>query len=219
MIKQRVEAVWFHRQEKLLSTKKSLKKSGRLESLLSCRGSKKNKSQDDSQPYLSAPSRSSKRINTERDKEVVDLKEKFGRILMMIADAGCDVEATEKTFGMTALDMAILLEDVDSTGLLVARGAEPEHLLKMFALSDMHEAIVSGDKKLVEKLLTYDVDLDINHPFSTFNVETKTDEDEEAGDFILSDGVTPLTVAVQVPEEDGHACKIAKILLKNSESP
>ena len=90
---------------------------------------------------------------------------------MMIAKAGCDVTLTEKTFGLTALDMAILLEDVESTGLLISFGGDPEHLLKMFALSDLHESICSGDKRLVEKLISYDADLDLNHHFSAFNVE------------------------------------------------
>ena len=155
-------------------------------------------------------------MNNNKDKEINELKDNFASILTMIAKAGCDVALTEKTFGLTALDMAILLEDVESTGHLIALGADPEHLLKMFALSDLHESITSGDRRLVEKLIAYDTDLDLNHNFSAFNVELKNPENEEMSSMIVSEGMTPLCVAVQMPEDDGVALKIAKILIKNS---
>lgn len=147
------------------------------------------------------------------------LKEKFASILTMIAQAGCDVGLTEKTFGMTALDMAILLEDVESTGHLVAMGADPQHLLKMFALSDLHEAIVTADKRILEKLISYDSDLDLNDCFSAFNVETKSNGEINRGEIneaVISEGLTPLCVAVQMEEDDASSIKITKTLLKNS---
>lgn len=218
VIRKRVEAVWLYRQDRLLANKKMLKRSGKLENLLGCRGKKEREEHEKARPYLSVASRSIKQLNTEKDKEVSVLKEKFASILTMIAQAGCDVGLTEKTFGMTALDMAILLEDVESTGHLVAMGADPQHLLKMFALSDLHEAIVTADKRILEKLISYDSDLDLNDCFSAFNVETKSNGEINRGEIneaVISEGLTPLCVAVQMEEDDASSIKITKTLLKN----
>ena len=58
---------------------------------------------------------------------------------------------------MTALDMAILMGDVESTAQLLAAGADPDHLLKLFALTDLYEAtVLHPDKKKTSSLLADD---------------------------------------------------------------
>jgi len=67
------------------------------------------------------------------------------------------VDNTESTFGMTPLDMAILMGDVESTAQLLAAGADPEHLLKLFALTDLYDVtVVHPDKKKTRELLDED---------------------------------------------------------------
>ena len=69
----------------------------------------------------------------------------------------CPVDNAESTFGMTALDMAILMGDVESTAQLLAAGADPEHLLKLFALTDLYDVtVVHPDKKKTRELLEED---------------------------------------------------------------
>ena len=61
------------------------------------------------------------------------------------------------TFGMTPLDMAILMGDVESTAQLLAAGADPDHLLKLFALTDLYDVtVVHPDKKKTRELLDDD---------------------------------------------------------------
>ena len=88
------------------------------------------------------------------------------RILRMLIESACEIDRTERTFGMTALDMAILNGDVESTALLVSYGGDEDHLMKMFASSDLYECITQQDKKGLKDLLTFDRDLDVNMPFS-----------------------------------------------------
>lgn len=58
---------------------------------------------------------------------------------------------------MTALDMAILMGDVESTAQLLAAGADPDHLLKLFGLTDLYETtVIHPDKKKVRELLAED---------------------------------------------------------------
>ena len=67
------------------------------------------------------------------------------------------MDNAESTFGMTALDMAILMGDVESTAQLLAAGADPEHLLKLFALTDLYDVtVVHPDKKKTRELLEED---------------------------------------------------------------
>jgi len=67
------------------------------------------------------------------------------------------VDNTESTFGMTPLDMAILMGDVESTAQLLAAGADPDHLLKLFALTDLYDVtVVHPDKKKTRELLDDD---------------------------------------------------------------
>jgi len=58
---------------------------------------------------------------------------------------------------MTPLDMAILMGDVESTAQLLAAGADPDHLLKLFALTDLYDVtVVHPDKKKTRELLDDD---------------------------------------------------------------
>ena len=67
------------------------------------------------------------------------------------------MDNTESTFGMTPLDMAILMGDVESTAQLLAAGADPDHLLKLFALTDLYDVtVVHPDKKKARDLLDDD---------------------------------------------------------------
>ena len=69
----------------------------------------------------------------------------------------CPVDNTETTFGMTPLDMAILMGDVESTAQLLAAGADPDHLLKLFALTDLYDVtVVHPDRKKTRELLDDD---------------------------------------------------------------
>ena len=67
------------------------------------------------------------------------------------------MDNTESTFGMTPLDMAVLMGDVESTAQLLAAGADPDHLLKLFALTDLYDVtVVHPDKKKTRELLDDD---------------------------------------------------------------
>ena len=58
---------------------------------------------------------------------------------------------------------------------------------------------MSGQRKEVKELITYDEDLDVNQIFSRFNVDTQSSDE----------GMTPLTLATR--QED---IEIVKMLLK-----
>lgn len=215
-MKRRVEAVWRHRQDKI-QTEKDKKKPGVLDNFLSCGGkrSKQAKQRDGKSP-MSRPlvpldndgGRSN--ISPDVDREINIISDSCSKILRMIIDAGCEIDKMEKTFGMTALDMAILLGDVESTAVLVAAGGDASHLVKMFALTDLYEAMAQIDKKQVKELLTYDTDLDVNQPFSQFNITRRRGTGES--DNLKSDGLTPLTVAAQMSEVE--VLDIMKMLQK-----
>ena len=69
----------------------------------------------------------------------------------------CPVDNTESTFGMTPLDMAVLMGDVESTAQLLAAGADPDHLLKLFALTDLYDVtVIHPDRKKTRELLDDD---------------------------------------------------------------
>jgi len=133
----------------------------------------------------------------------------FSKVLQRLIDGGCRVDATEKTFGLTPLDMAILLGDVEATALLVSTGGDPDHLMKTFASSQLYDAVVAVDRQLVKSLLRYDVDLDVNLPFGAFDKSTTLDAhhqhvDADAGEVwrCRYEGLTPLTVAAQLTTVD-----------------
>jgi len=134
--------------------------------------------------------------------------ERCSKVLQRLIDGGCPVDATEKTFGLTPLDMAVLLGDVESTALLVSVGGNPDHLMKTFASSQLYDAVVAVDRQLVKSLLRYDADLDVNLPFGAFAAAKRSsssavDRDgatsaDTEGDCYRYEGLTPLTVAAQL---------------------
>jgi hypothetical protein len=70
---------------------------------------------------------------------------------------------------MTALDMAILMGDVESTAQLLAAGADPDHLLKLFGLTDLYDVtVLHPDKKKTRDLLNDDDKVRTNSVFFVF---------------------------------------------------
>ena len=145
----------------------------------------------------------------ESSTEISRLIEQYSRILHHLIDAGCCIDQMEKTFGLTALDMAILLGDIESTATLVTAGGDHRHLMKTFASSELFDAIVTSDKKQVKRLLTYDVDLDVNQPLCELNESPKMEEVDQ----YQYEGLTPLTLAAQVTTAD--VFDIIKLLQKH----
>lgn len=74
---------------------------------------------------------------------MADTVQRCASILRMLVDARCDIDRTDRTFGMTALDMAMLNGDIESTAILVCAGSDVNHLAKMFAVSDLYDPLVS----------------------------------------------------------------------------
>lgn len=218
-MKRRVEAVWRHRQDKIQAEKEK-KKSGVLDNFLSCGGKRSKQAKQAKQhgskspmarPFVPLDNDPGKSVgSSDVDRNINQISDSCSKILRMIIDHGCEIDWVEKTFGMTALDMAILLGDVESTAVLVAAGGDSNHLMKMFALTDLYEAIVQLDKKQVKEVLTFDSDVDVNQSFSQFNVTRRRGPGET--DNLKSDGLTPLTVAAQMNEAE--VMDIMKMLLK-----
>ena len=48
---------------------------------------------------------------------------------------------------MTALDLAILNGDVESSAVLAGAGADPNHFLKMIALKEFYHTVTKGQTK------------------------------------------------------------------------
>ena len=193
---------------------KNKKKSGGLGSLLACGGGKSSKvpkkgSAPAARPYV--PTDPPAQNGPESEAEVRDISERCARVLTLLLRAGCEVDRTESAFGMTALDMSILNGDVESSAQLVSAGGDPDHLMKMFALSDIYAAIAHGNKKEIKELLNYDQDLDLNLPFSRFSVTHKSVEgvelptQEDTGD----EGLMPIAVAVRTDDTE-----LVRLLLK-----
>ena len=137
--------------------------------------------------------------------QIIRINSQFVCILKMLIEAGCEVDHIENTFGMTALDFAILNGDVESSAHLVCAGADPDHLMKLFAASDIYSAIVHGKKKELINLLTYDQDLDLNLPFSCFSVTHKSGETGvglSSADDTGDEGLMPIAVAVRSDDPD-----------------
>lgn len=207
MLKRRIEAVWNVRQEKLAEIHNK-KKSGVM-NLLSCGGgkSKSTKKTGGAKPYSSPTPQDV--TQPRHGAEIASIIDKCLRIIRMLIDAGCDIDHTEKTFGMTALDMAILNGYVESAAQLVCAGADPNHLLKMFASSDLYEAIVTMNHKQLKDLLNYDDDLDVNQPFLRFNITRKEPIEVAPGEEKSDEGLSPLAVAVRMNDFEA-----VKLLLK-----
>ena len=148
-----------------MQEQRDLQKSGVLDNLLSCGASKRRRkrrllaqrqnadSAPRSKPSLDALPRAAE---TDFDRQVDSVIERCSRVMQRLIEGGCRVDATEKTFGLTPLDMAILLGDVEATALLVFVGGDPDHLMKTFASSQLYDAVVAVDRQLVKSLLRYD---------------------------------------------------------------
>ncbi|KAI0228407.1 hypothetical protein LSAT2_021116 [Lamellibrachia satsuma] len=206
-MKRRVAAVWKHRQEKIQRSKEK-KRPAFLATLLACGGGKSRQAADNdsaSRPYAAPADNDVSATQPDPNDEVSQLSERFARIMRMLIDAKCEIDATERSFGMTALDMAILNGDVESSAVLVSSGGDPDHLMKMFALSDLYEVLVLGQRKELKDLLLYDENVDVNQPFSRFNITRRNSPDGAAVD-TTDEGLTPLTVAVR--SNDMNAVKM-----------
>ncbi len=73
-----------------------------------------------------------------KTEEINMLSESFAHILRVLIESGCHVDQPDKTFGMTALDLAILNGDVESSAVLTTAGGDPNHFLKMIALKEFY---------------------------------------------------------------------------------
>ena len=215
-MKKRMEAVARYRDEKMATTKDA-KKPKVVDSLLSCGGKRSKKAAATGnapaprdRPLSAAPRPTSPDV----DRDVRALSDRCAKIVRMILDAGCDVSKTESTFGLTALDMAMLMGDIESTAQLVDAGADPDHLIKLFAMSDLYNNItVRPDKKKVKDQLTSDDKLNINEPFTNFNVTRRSEDAGGMDDTKLGDdGLTPLAVVAKGKDKDSE--EIAKMLIK-----
>ena len=164
-MKRSIEAVYKYRTQKIQEARDE-KKSGVLGTLLSCGGGKSKKATEAPNKPVAKPYMAEGDHNGPRDPQIIDLNERCTRILRMLIESACEIDRTERTFGMTALDMAILNGDVESSALLVSYGGDEDHLMKMFASSELYQAVSNQDKKAVKDLLTFDKDLDVNMPFS-----------------------------------------------------
>jgi len=214
-----VDAVY--KQDKM-QEQRDLQKSGVLDNLLSCGVNKRRRKRRmmaqqrfaDSVPQTKPPVDSRLRpAETDFERQVDAVVDRCDKVLRRLIEGGCRVDATEKTFGLTPLDMAILLGDVESSALLVSVGGNPDHLMKTFASSQLYDAVVAVDRQLVKSLLRYDADLDVNLPFGAFAVAKKPTSavdgqhpaaasTENEGDSYRYEGLTPLTVAAQLTTVD-----------------
>jgi ankyrin repeat protein len=182
-----------------MQLEKSKQKKSGLDKFLSCGGKRAKHSarmQDFTQLPVSRVSPVGTVSDTESNMDITSLIDRYTRILHQLIDAGCDIDRMENTFGLTALDMSILLGDIESTAVLVAAGGDYRHLMRTFALSELFDAIVTVDKKQVKQLLAYDVDLDVNQAFCEFNESQKTPSADVQQ--YRYQGLTPLALAAQV---------------------
>jgi ankyrin repeat protein/ribosomal protein L12E/L44/L45/RPP1/RPP2 len=223
-MKRRINAVWRYRDERLQKARDS-KKPGVVDTFLSCggkRGKKARKSLDDggSSAPSSRPAENRRPVSPEVDRDVSALSDRCARIMRYILDAGCPVDKIENTFGMTALDMAILMGDIESTSQLLAAGADPDHLLKLFALTDLYDVtVIHPDKKKTRDLLDTDDKMDVNQPYATFNITKGTTEPQTSGQPgnmqapTSDEGLTPVAAAVK--GNSGESAEIIKMLIKH----
>jgi len=125
--------------------------------LLSCGASRRRRKRRlmaqvaDAAPRPKPPSTNGPRAaETDFERRVDAVVDCCSKVLQRLIDGGCRVDATEKTFGLTPLDMAVLLGDVESTAMLVSVGGNPDHLMKTFASSQLYDALVEVDRQQVK---------------------------------------------------------------------
>jgi len=136
-----------------MQEQRDAQRSGVLDNLLSCGASRRRRKrrlitqhQQHFPPQTNPPPRPAE---TELERKTDALIGRCSTVLRRLVDGGCGVDATEKTFGLTPLDMAVLLGDVESAALLVAVGADPDHLMTTFASSQLYDAVVDVDRQQV----------------------------------------------------------------------
>lgn len=184
--------VFCFRQEKL--QEKMSKKSSFVNTLLSCGGGKSKKVEKQSNLFGARPMMA---MDGENDPEVARINEQCAHVMNLLLQYGCPVNQAEFTSGMTALDMAILNGDVESSTQIVIAGGDPEHLVKVFSLSDLHKAVVEGDNKRAKELLQVDEFLDINMPFSAFSLHQKFRPQFEEHPAGSDEGLVPVAAAAK----------------------
>jgi len=204
----RLDAVSCYYHERLQMAKFA-KKPGMMDQILSCGGRRSKKIKVDGSGNSSAPLErpTDLLVSLDVDRDVAALSNRCARIVKFILDAGCDVNKAEYTYGLTALDMAIVMGDVESTVMLLAAGGDPDHLLKLFAMTDLYKAITRPDKKKLRDLLNNDLPADVNGSFQAYNFGLQSADDSDKAD----NGLTPLAVAAKV--SDNSTVDIIKILL------
>lgn len=206
----RLDAVscYYHEKSQMA---KSVKKSGVMDTILSCGGRRSKQIKADASGNSSAPlerlADQNFLVSVDVDRDVAALSNRCARIVKFILDAGCDVNKAEYTYGMTALDMAVVMGDVESTVMLLAAGGDPDHLLKLFAMTDLYKAITRPDKKKIRDLLNNDPNVDVSGSFEACNVGLQPADDSDKGD----NGLTPLAVAAKAL--DNSTVDIIKTLL------
>ena len=143
-----------------MQEQRDLQKSGVLDNLLSCGASRRRRKRrlmaqqqlGESVPRSKpSPVAHPRPAETDFERQMDSVVERCSKVLRRLVDGGCRVDATEKTFGLTPLDMAILLGDVESTALLVSVGGDPDHLMKTFASSQLYDTVVAVDRQQVNR--------------------------------------------------------------------
>lgn len=206
----RLDAVssYYHEKSQMA---KFAKKPGVMDTILSCGGRRSKQTKADTSGNSSAPlerqADPNLLVSVDVDRDVAALSNRCARIVKFILDAGCDVNKTEFTYGLTAMDMAIVMGDVESTVMLLAAGGDPDHLLKLYAMTDLYKAITRPDKKKLRDLLNNDPNVDADASFQACNIGYQSADDLDKGD----NGLTPLAVAAKAL--DNSTVDIIKILL------
>lgn len=215
-LKQKVEAAADLRNRQLSEAGTS-KKNSILDSILSCggkRGKQGRGKASKTEAPLERPEHEPQSLPEEQDLQVEMMCKDFLQAMSRMAQVGCTLDGVEHTFALTPLDIAILNGDMESSALLLSRGANPDHLMATLALSDLYHTITAlrPDKKHIKDLLDNDKHLNVNNSFTTANIPTRLSE-SEIEDMIGDSGLTPLAVAAKC--RDNSTADVIKMLLKH----
>ena len=167
VIQLRLQALAEHRRKRAIEGPKVKRSNSFLNTLLSCGGgkSKQAKDADKPKPLSKAPGNDpSTQPISEAEMAIIN---SCARILKRLINAACRVDLPDRAQNITALDLAILHGDVDSAVLLVKAGADPEHLNKLMAATDLYHAITYVDKRKQKEVMA-DPDLDVNRTFCRY---------------------------------------------------
>ena len=125
-----------------------------------------------------------------------------------------DLTKTESTYGLTALDLAMICGDVQSTVQLIVAGASPNHLQRLVAMADVYRCITTKPKKKYVEQLIKENDLDVNETFTKFSISIGCDDAvPETNEF---DDVDLTLLAVVSRGKDEESTSVAKMLIKKS---